>query len=93
MAAQRRHVHFSGQVQGVGFRYAAARAAAGLAVTGYVRNLTDGGVEIVVEGQPDQIDSFLDALRGRMGMYVDEMTQQTALPTGEFAGFNIRFGE
>ena len=91
MPEQRRLMHFSGQVQGVGFRYAAARLAEGFDVTGYVRNLHDGRVEVLVEGAAQHIDSFLDALRSQMGPYIEDITQQISQPTGEFAFFNIRF--
>ena len=56
-----------------------------------MKNLRDGRVEIVVEGAPEQIDGFLEALRDRMGYYVRNVTQQTSAATGEFSDFNIRF--
>ncbi len=48
----------SGEVQGVGFRFFAQRVAARHQVTGYVRNLPDGRVEAVAEGQPDNVEGF-----------------------------------
>lgn len=60
-------VLISGQVQGVGFRYFAYRRARKLGVCGYVRNLSDGRVEIVVSGNKSAVDSFLeDVKRGPM---------------------------
>jgi acylphosphatase len=91
MASQRRLVHFSGNVQGVGFRYTAIRVAGSFDVSGYVRNLPDGRVEVVVEGTQEQIDSFLTALQERMGYYIRKMTQQLSEPLGEFSRFDIRF--
>lgn len=91
MSRQRRLIHFSGSVQGVGFRYTALRLARGFDVTGYVRNLHDGRVEMLVEGPPDQIDSLLAAVRERMGHYIRETTQQTSEPTGQFADFDMSF--
>jgi len=91
MSRQRRLVQFSGDVQGVGFRYTAMRVAGGFDVTGYVKNLRDGRVEIVVEGAAEQVDGFLEALQDRMGYYVRNVTQQTSAATGEFGDFNIRF--
>ena len=62
MAKQQRLVHFFGTVQGVGFRYTACRVAAGYEVGGYVRNLADGSVECLAEGDPAEIDGFLAEL-------------------------------
>lgn len=59
MARERRRVHYAGHVQGVGFRYTARRIAEGYAVGGYVRNLPDGGVELVAEGEAAEVESFL----------------------------------
>lgn len=91
MSLQRRIVNFSGPVQGVGFRYTACRAAGGYKVTGYVRNLPDGTVEIVVEGDHDEIDQFLaDVLREMKG-YIRRTTQQTAAHQNEFRSFGVRY--
>ena len=53
-AAERRVVHYSGRVQGVGFRYTVRTLATRFAVTGFVRNLADGRVQLVVEGGPGE---------------------------------------
>ena len=50
----RRHLFYSGRVQGVGFRFTAQRIASGFAVTGWVRNLPDDRVEMLVEGEKDE---------------------------------------
>ncbi|MBF0490600.1 MAG: acylphosphatase [Candidatus Omnitrophica bacterium] len=55
----RAHVIFSGTVQGVGFRYTAQRMAGSLRLTGWVKNLSDGRVELVAEGTREQIENFL----------------------------------
>ena len=55
----RRRVHFSGRVQGVGFRYTCQSIARGFDVGGYVRNLPDGRVEPLAEGEPGELDNFL----------------------------------
>jgi len=54
---------YSGNVQGVGFRYAAKSAATGFEVTGAVRNLPDGRVELVAEGAKDELEAFRQAIR------------------------------
>jgi acylphosphatase len=86
----RRTVLFSGRVQGVGFRYTTRRIAAGFAVRGYVRNLPDGRVETVVEGEPSQVEAFLSALHGEMGTYIRRADEQDGPATGEFETFEIR---
>ncbi|MBI5600245.1 MAG: acylphosphatase [Gemmatimonadetes bacterium] len=56
-------VRVRGRVQHVGFRWFVARAARGLAVSGWVRNAEDGTVEVAAEGTPAQVDQLLAALR------------------------------
>lgn len=90
-SSQRREVYFAGNVQGVGFRYTAQRIAAGYAVTGFVRNIRDGRVQIVIEGNPSEIDGFLDSLAARMEGYIRHTTMDELASTGEFSSFEIRF--
>ncbi len=86
----RRTVYFSGNVQGVGFRFIARQIAATFAVKGYVRNLTDGRVQLVVEGEPREIALLLERIRERMCGYVDDVTEESSAATGEFSAFEIR---
>jgi acylphosphatase len=90
MDLQRRQVVFFGRVQGVGFRYTAVRAAGGYEVTGYVRNLHDGSVECVVEGEAAEIDAFLKAIREELGHYIRDVQQTVQPATGRFESFQIR---
>lgn len=90
MATVRYILLYSGDVQGVGFRYTACRVAAGLAVSGYARNLPDGRVECVVEGEAGQADAFCRDLAERMRPHIRGVTRQDAPPTGEFASFGVR---
>jgi acylphosphatase len=60
----RRRVIVHGRVQGVGFRFAVARAAETRAVTGWVRNRGDGAVEAVFEGEPEPVESLIRFCRG-----------------------------
>ena len=60
----RMSIFYSGSVQGVGFRYSAKSVAAGFEVTGTVRNLADGRVELIAEGARDELEAFRDAIRG-----------------------------
>jgi acylphosphatase len=59
-------VYYSGRVQGVGFRATAADTARRFAVAGWVRNLPDGRVELLAEGEPVAVDGFLAAVRERL---------------------------
>jgi len=58
----REYVRYRGRVQGVGFRYTCVRLAEGFAVTGRVRNLPDGDVELEAQGAADEVRRFLDAI-------------------------------
>ncbi len=90
-AKQRREVHYSGMVQGVGFRYTVRRIAARFLVTGFVKNLPDGRVQLIAEGRPEELKRFLDAVTAELGYYVAEKQEQLGPATGWFHGFEIRF--
>ncbi|MCD6303849.1 MAG: acylphosphatase [Planctomycetes bacterium] len=91
MSNQRREVRFYGTVQGVGFRYTACRVAELFDVTGFVRNMPDGGVECVIEGPAEQIDGFLAELSRRMGGHIRSRSEQLADYTGSFTSFGVKF--
>jgi acylphosphatase len=76
-------------VQGVGFRYTAQALAAGYPVAGYVRNLRDGRVELVAQGEPEQVDAFLGAVDRNMAGYIDGVAVHDE-PPGSYQGFSIR---
>jgi acylphosphatase len=88
---QRREVHYSGRVQGVGFRYTVRDSAQSFAVTGFVRNLDDGRVHLVAEGEIAEIDAFLAEIARRMKSNIRYVDDQQGPATGEFAAFAIRF--
>ena len=87
---KRASVEYRGSVQGVGFRYSATETAAGFQVTGHVKNLTDGGVEIVAEGDRAEVAAFLKAIDARMGGLISSQDARWSDATGEFDGFRIR---
>lgn len=87
----RLHVRIQGVVQGVGFRYSTRREACRVGLTGWVRNLPDGGVEAEFEGAPSQVTQFLNWLEhGSRPGQVDlvEMLAPTHEPA--YSGFEIR---
>ena len=87
---QRRTYHFSGHVQGVGFRYTTHNLAQQHNVHGYVRNLPDGRVEMVIEGSEDEIDDVVKNLQRKMSGFVRDVESHVAPATGEFEQFYIR---
>ncbi len=89
MAVVCKRVLYSGQVQGVGFRYTARGLAAGYPVAGYVRNLPSGEVELLAEGEDSAVEAFLAAVAQRMAGYISNTTVQDVAPTGQ-RGFRIR---
>ena len=91
MAIRRVEIRYSGRVQGVGFRFTAERFAVAHKVVGYVRNLADGRVEVVAEGEENTLKEFLDTIRQDMGYLVSSYTINWFPATGEFKKFSIRF--
>src|ERR1035438_1717921 len=87
---RRMTVLFSGQVQGVGFRYTAKTVATGFEITGVIRNLPDGRVELIAEGRREELDAFRAALHdaGLAGFTRDEQVNWTEAKN-EFKGFEI----
>jgi acylphosphatase len=92
MTANRRrlHIFYSGHVQGVGFRYTVKTVATGFDVMGTVRNLSDGRVELVAEGEPAELKAFQQAIRdeGLGGLIRDEQVEWSEAQ-GDLRGFEI----
>lgn len=89
VSAERRKVTYFGRVQGVGFRATARHIAQRFAVGGYVRNLPDGSVELVAEGEPGEVDRYLTAVESELDRYIASSQVATCPATGEFHGFQI----
>ncbi|MCW4021403.1 MAG: acylphosphatase [Candidatus Bathyarchaeota archaeon] len=86
------HVFVSGFVQGVFFRYETRRQAFQRGVTGWVRNLSDGRVEAVFEGERKDVEAMVAfCRRGPSGAVVRGVEVAWEKPTGEFGGFQIRY--
>jgi acylphosphatase len=90
MPNQRHTVYYTGHVQGVGFRYTTHLIARNHNVTGYVRNLPDGRVELVAESNRQEIDAFLKEIHDRLGNHIRNERRDTGPATGEFNTFEIR---
>ena len=88
---QRRQVLYSGHVQGVGFRYTTRSIARDYEVTGYVRNLPDGSVEVVAEGPVDQLDGFLEEVGDRLSGHIRQVQCDRRPAQQEFVNFGIRY--
>jgi len=88
--AHRHTCYFSGRVQGVGFRYTTQNLALRYNVGGYVRNLPDGRVELVVEGPDTEVDDFIGSLNEKMGGFIKNMNQSVDPATGEYRQFFIK---
>ena len=86
----RRTVHYSGHVQGVGFRATAEQLARRFSVAGYARNLDDGRVELVVEGEPEEVKRYLSELELTMARHIRQALADDSPATGEFDRFRAR---
>jgi acylphosphatase len=86
----RMQILYTGQVQGIGFRYTAKTVAAGFEVTGSVRNLPDGRVELTAEGDRVELQAFQDAIRGAgLAGFIRDERVIWGETTNEFHGFEI----
>lgn len=84
----RKHLTFSGRVQGVGFRYRAHSIATSLGLAGYVKNNYSGTVEAEVQGAAAEIDQFIDALKNASYIRVDYVAEYD-VPLQEETYFRI----
>ncbi|BET67652.1 acylphosphatase [Opitutales bacterium ASA1] len=83
-------VHYSGHVQGVGFRYSAMEVAREFDVSGIVCNLPDGRVYLEVEGAKSEVDDYLRQLANRMDGYIRTTDRIDEIGFRLHAGFSIR---
>lgn len=80
----------TGEVQGVGYRFFAQRAAARHQVLGHVRNCADGSVEVLAEGPADVVEEFKkDLVTGPQWSRVDQVEEIDLEPTGQYGSFRI----
>jgi acylphosphatase len=92
MHRERRRVFFSGRVQGVGFRYTCHALARDFDVAGFVGNLPDGRVEVMAEGDSQEVDDFLTAIRREMASYIHDVEAESEpLDASPRSGFTVRY--
>jgi acylphosphatase len=91
MASIARNILFSGLVQGVGFRYTAQRIATRCHLTGYVRNLDDGRVEMFAQGTPENIELCITDLGETFGAYIRDVKTTDASLSSTYTSFEITF--
>ncbi len=89
MAGAALRLWFSGRVQGVGFRYQTKQLAENFEVSGYVQNLSDGRVEVHVEGDKGEVENFVSALQERMRGFIQN-TEQRQVVEQHLGQFVIR---
>jgi acylphosphatase len=90
MTIERRRVLYEGRVQGVGFRMTARRLASSHPISGSVRNLHDGRVELVVEGESPDLAAYLDAIHREFGNMIRDISVEREMPGNEpLEGFTI----
>jgi acylphosphatase len=84
-----RHVFYEGRVQGVGFRFTVKQLARGYDVTGWVRNLPDGRVELQCSGALEEVEAFLEAIaESQLKAHIRSVTA-TPMPAQPGRGFLI----
>jgi acylphosphatase len=92
MSLRRLLVRYSGNVQGVGFRASVRQIARGFEVKGWVKNLSDGGVEMLVSAEAKEVEAFLQAIRdSRLREYFDREVQESGPSVDLAEGFEIRY--
>jgi acylphosphatase len=82
-------VYYSGTVQGVGFRATAAMIARSHAISGWVRNVADGRVELMVDGTAEAVEAFLADIRNRMSDYIANEEFEDREQADSLEGFRI----
>lgn len=86
------HANIHGRVQGVGFRYSTVAQAKRLGLTGYTRNMPDGSVEVVAEGEKRKLEALLAWLRKGPSMArVSDVQHRFVPPVGTYRGFGVDY--
>lgn len=89
--------HFTGRVQGVGFRYTTVNVARSYAIAGFVQNLPDGRVQLIAEGDQKELNAFLQAVQQAMGRNITDTKSDITQAINEFGNptdpkaFTVRY--
>jgi acylphosphatase len=86
-----KRIIFEGRVQGVGFRYATRQIALGFEVIGWVKNLADGSVELVIEGETQEVNDFIEEItqESTLSHHIKNVIEEIILPLENCIGFTI----
>ncbi len=82
--------YFSGRVQGVGFRYQTLQVAKGFEVTGYVKNLADGRVQLEAGGEQREVEAFVAEVEEQLAAYIRHTEKGTGMRKQKFFSFTIQ---
>ncbi len=86
-----KRIIFIGRVQGVGFRFTARRAASRRQLTGFVRNVPDGTVEMLAQGRPEDVDDCIQDIKEYFAGYLTETRIEEIPPDPRYTDFKITF--
>lgn len=81
--------YYSGHVQGVGFRYQVVSIAKGFELTGYVKNLNDGRVELFAQGEEIEVMSFIEAIESELDVFIKNIEKVSGSETRQYSNFSI----
>ncbi len=85
------HVYYSGRVQGVGFRFTVVEFARELKISGWVRNLADGRVELLAQAQENTVKDFLSKINAYFSSYIRDAHTEWQQISDQLEGFKIKF--
>ena len=85
------HLYYSGKVQGIGFRYTVLDIANSLKVSGWVKNLNDGRVEVLAEAEENTLNVFFEQINQRFSRYIIDTIVDWLPASGEFRDFQVQF--
>ena len=88
---EQRELQYSGRVQVVGFRYTVRQIRQSYCIAGFVKNMPDGRVQLVVEGSAAEIRTFLKEVATHLDRYIHDVQETCSPASGRFRGFEIRF--
>jgi acylphosphatase len=91
MSQSAKHIIFTGRVQGVGFRFTAFNIANRYHLTGLVRNLPEGAVEMVAQGNANDIDDCIRGIKESFASYIKETKTEEISPNPQYKDFKITF--